>query len=203
MNAIILAGGKSSRFGSDKAFIKIRGKVLLIERQLKLLKKVFKKIIIVTNQPHKYKVRGVKIIQDIIKDCGPLGGLYSGLEESDSFYNFVVSCDMPFLNLDLIRYMIRLKDGFDVVIPKLKKGFETLFAIYSKNCTLPIYEILGKVRKVGVNSDNLRVTNFFKKVKLRKLNEKEIAKFGDPNILFMNINTREDLALVKKMQEIL
>lgn len=217
MTAIILAGGKSSRFGSNKAFIEIRG-IPLIERELKLLKKVFNKIIIVTNQPHKsrsfykmlyslnkkgrdkYRIRNVKIIQDIIKDCGPLGGIYSGLEESDSFYNFVVSCDVPFLNLDLIRYMVRLKDGFDIVIPKLKKGFETLFAIYSKNCIAAIYKILSKARKPGLNSDALKVTNFFNKVKLRKLNEKEISRFGDPDILFMNINTPEDLALLKKMR---
>ncbi|MEW6009099.1 MAG: molybdenum cofactor guanylyltransferase [Candidatus Omnitrophota bacterium] len=192
MTAIILAGGKSSRFGSDKAFIKIYGKPL-IERQVKILKNIFKKIIIVTNNPGNYKFKKVKVVKDIIAGCGPLSGIHAGLVLSDSFYNFVVSCDMPNLSLDLIRYLISIKDGFDVVVPKLKNGFETLFAIYSKNCILPIYELL--------RGDNLRVTNFFDKVKLKKVNQEKIIKFGDTNILFMNINTRADLALARKMLE--
>lgn len=187
MNAIILAGGQSSRFGSDKAFIEIDG-VPLIKRQIQFLKDIFKKIIIVTNKPQDYKFEDVELVQDIIKNRGPLAGIYSGLMASDTFYNFFIPCDMPFLNSGLINYMFGLKEGFDAVVPKLKKGYETLFAIYSKNCLEPIYKIL--------NTDNLRIVNFFAQVKLREVSEEEVLVFGDPDILFMNINTKDDLCRI-------
>lgn len=199
MTAIILAGGKSSRFGSDKAFIKING-TPLIERQIRILKKIFsrqailkeggippkaeKKIIIVTNNPEKYKLRSVKIVSDIIPNRGPLGGIYSGLMYSDSFYNFVVACDMPNLNLKLIKYMIKQRNSFDVVAPHLAGGFETLFAIYSKNCIIPIHRTIV--------SKNLRIRDFFRKVKVREIKEAEVKRFGKPDILFMNVNTLSD-----------
>lgn len=187
MTAIILAGGKSSRMGFDKAFIKIKG-IPIIKEQVRLLKTFFKKVIIVTNNPHKYKLRAVKVIRDIIPDKGPLGGVYSGLKASNSFYNFVVACDIPFINLKLIKYMISRRYGFDVVVPKTQKGYEALFAIYSKNCIQPIYTIL--------NTDDLRIKGVFAKVRLKEITEQQLKNFGDPNTLFMNINTKDDLCRI-------
>lgn len=183
MNAIILSGGKSSRFGSDKAFIKLKG-APLIKRQIKLLKSIFKRIIVVTNNPKDYKFRGIKVVKDIISGCGPLSGIHAGLVASDSLYNFVVACDMPNLNLKLIKYMMRKTNAFDVVVPHLAKGYETLFAIYSKNCIIPIYKTLSL--------RDFRIRNFFKKVKVKEIRRKEVKRFGNPDILFANINTPLD-----------
>ena len=189
MTAIILAGGKSSRMGFDKALLKINNHFLM-EEILQKLKTIFAEILIVTNRPKQFNsltsLHLTKIACDIIPHQGPLGGIYSGLMNSGSFYNFVLACDMPFVNLELIKYMVSIKDNFDAVVPKLKKGYEALFAIYSKNCISAISEIL----KTG----DLKVVNFFNKLKLRELNEKEISRFGAPDVLFMNINTREDLS---------
>lgn len=187
MTAIILAGGKSSRLGYDKAFIKIKG-ASLIKRQLNTLKKLFKNLIIVTNNPDNYRFKGIKVIPDIIPNRGPLSGIYSGLMASNTLYNFVLACDMPFINSELIKYMIKSKDKFDAVVPKLKKGYETLFAIYSRNCLPIIYET--------INKNNFKVRNIFSKIKLKKIGEQEISKFGDPGILFMNINTKDDLCKI-------
>ena len=184
VTAVILAGGKSSRFGSDKAFIKIKG-APLIRKQIKILKKIFKKIIIVTNAPHKYRansslrgsdsdrsnpknviaspsarndtwIRNVKIVQDIIKNCGPLAGIYSGLMASDSFYNFVVACDMPFIKASLIRYILRNKNSYDIIIPKIDKKTHPLFGVYSKNC-IPVIErrFMEISRRIKVESRKL------------------------------------------------
>ena len=183
MTAIILAGGKSSRFGQDKAFIRIKGKPL-IKRQLKFLKRIFKRIIIVSNRPDKYKFKGIKVVRDIIPHRGPLGGIYSGLMASSSFYNFTLACDMPFINVRLIKYMIGLKDGYDVVVPRLKKGYETLFAIYSKNCIKPIENRLLK--------QNFKIRSFFTDVKVRTITQKEIAQFDKEGLCFININTPKD-----------
>lgn len=187
MTAIILAGGKSSRFGKDKAFITIKG-ASLIKKQIKLLKKIFKRVIIVTNNPDKYKFKGVKVIRDVIPGLGPLSGIHSGLLASATNYNFVVGCDMPFLSPGLIKYMISKAKGFDIVVPKLKKGYETLFAVYSKNCIAPISSILSK--------DNFKVRQLFKKVKVKEIREREIKKFGSPETIFFNINTLQDLCKI-------
>jgi molybdopterin-guanine dinucleotide biosynthesis protein A len=104
---------------------------------------------------------------------------------SASFHNFVVACDLPFISPALIKYMAGLKDGFDVVVPKLKRGYETLLAIYSKDCLPIIKEIIA--------GGNLKVINLFPKIRLKKITEKEIREFGSPDILFRNINTPQDL----------
>ena len=102
---------------------------------------------------------------------------------------------MPNLNLKLIKYIFKQKNGFDVVVPHLKKGYETLFAMYSKNCIIPIQKTL--------NSGNLRIKNFFNKVKVREIKEVEVKRFGDPDILFMNINTQDDLLKARRIKEAL
>src|SRR3989338_6690686 len=139
MAGIILAGGKATRMGPscDKAFLKIAGEPI-IKRQLKVLKKIFKEVIIVTNSKDRYKgLKGVKMIPDILPERGPLGGIYSGLLASRDRYNFFVSCDMPFINEALIKHMIDTKDNYDIIIVKKDKKFHPLFGIYSKNC-IPI-----------------------------------------------------------------
>lgn len=189
MTAIILAGGKSNRFGSDKAFIEIAG-TPLIKRHLKLLRGLFSKIIIVTNQPHKYRFKNVKIVQDIVKDSGPLAGIYSGLLSSGSFYNFIMACDMPFINKELIRYMTGHKNNYDVIIPKIGNKFHPLFGVYSKKC-IPVIEKMLK-------NDRLKVSSIFPKVKTHFIPKKTIEKFDENLLSLININTKEGLAKIKK-----
>lgn len=189
VTAVILAGGKSSRFGSDKAFITIAG-TPLIKRHLKLLRNIFSKIIIVTNQPHKYRFKNVKIVQDVIKDSGPLAGIYSGLLSSASFYNFIMACDMPFINKALIRYMIGHKDNYDVIIPKIGNKFHPLFGVYSKNCIPAIEEMLKDAR--------LKVSNIFPRVNTHFILKKAIKKIDENLFSLVNINTKKDLTRVKK-----
>jgi molybdopterin-guanine dinucleotide biosynthesis protein A len=187
MTAIILAGGKSRRMGNrDKAFIEIEREPL-IRRQLRLLKKDFKKIIIVANAVDKYKgFKGVRVVPDAVAGQGPLGGILSGLLASGERYNFVVACDMPFINRPLIKYMQMVKTGYDVVVPRLNNRYEPLFGIYSKSCSKSIKSLLDK--KI------LKISRFFPKVKVRKISRKEISQFGRPEEIFMNINTPIDLS---------
>lgn len=186
MTAIILAGGKATRMrGQDKAFLKI-GNIPLIKRQLRLLKRYFKKIIIVTNSPQRYKnLKGVEVVTDIMPYQGPLGGIYSGLLASRHNYNFVVACDMPFINLDLIKYMSKKMDGFDVVVPKINNRYEPLFCIYSRNCLKYIKELLDK--KI------FKIRKFFSKVRVKEITKHQVQQFASPEVIFANINTKEDL----------
>jgi len=186
MTAIILAGGKSERMRHrDKAFLKI-GKIPVIKRQLRLLKKYFKKIIIVTDSLDKYKgLKGVKVIPDIVPHQGPLGGIFSGLLASRDNYNFVVACDMPFINLGVIKYMHRNSAGYDVVVPRINDRYEPLFCIYSKNCLRFIKPLLDK--KI------FKISRFFPRVRVREISAEEISGLAPLEKIFMNINTPDDL----------
>ncbi|MDP3731827.1 MAG: molybdenum cofactor guanylyltransferase, partial [Candidatus Omnitrophota bacterium] len=165
----------------------------LIKRQIELLKKIFKKIIIVTNSLPKYRgYKGIKIISDLIPHRGPLGGIYSGLMASSSFYNFTLACDMPFINQALIRYIIRNRDNYDIVIPKIDKKYHPLFGVYSKNC-IPVIE-------KALRKDKLNVSTIFPKVKTGFISRQEIERFDKLLLSLVNINTRDDLAMLKAMK---
>lgn len=186
MTGIILAGGKSRRMGEDKPFVLFSGRPL-IETMIDKISPLFNDLIIVTNKPHLYQRYGVRTEVDIVKDQGPLGGIYTGLISSKDRYNFIFACDMPFLNQALIEYMVgeTKSGGYDVVMPEYEGRLQPLCAIYSKRCIKPIEDELSK--------DNLRIIDFLKYVKVRMIKEKEISRLitGQPS--FTNINTPQDL----------
>lgn len=186
MTVIILSGGKASRMsGQDKAFLEIDNEPI-ISAQLRALKKLFKEIIIVTNLPEKYKVlKDIKVVTDIIPNQGPLGGIYSGLRVSNSFYSFVVACDMPYINTGLIEYMYKKSSGYDAVVPKLNKRYEPLYSLYSKNCLKFIEQLLDK--KI------FKINELFSKIMVQEISSEEIGQFALGARIFTNINTREDL----------
>ena len=197
MTGIILAGGKNTRINTNKSFLNIESKTI-IEIIAAKFQEIFDEIIIVTNSFKEYKYLNVQLVKDIIPDKGSLGGLYSGLVNSKNNYNFVVACDMPFLNPDLIKYMenecdnfdpalpkgLSMKGGVDVIIPKLNSGYEALHSIYSKNCIAPIEKQLKQ--------DNLKITDFFPHVKVQEINEDIIKQFDSQLLSFFNINTDAD-----------
>jgi molybdopterin-guanine dinucleotide biosynthesis protein A len=191
MTGIILAGGKSSRLGNrNKAFIKL-GKYSIIERIVSRLKEAgFEKMIICGCE---ITIENVTSVKDITPHKGPLIGLYSGLIASNSFYNFVVACDMPFLSINLIKYMKDKVGDADVVIPKTKKGIEPLHAIYSKNCL----NIIKK--KIDEEKGKFSIHSIFSKLKIKYILEEEILQFSLPELAFFNINTLEDLEKAKRL----
>src|SRR6266496_3170841 len=96
ITGIILAGGKSSRMGTNKAFLRL-GNKYVIEILADLMKNIFSKMILITNEPALYKFLKIDIYEDIYKNKGPLGGIHSGLVNSQTEKNFVLSCDIPFI----------------------------------------------------------------------------------------------------------
>lgn len=183
MTSIILAGGKGARFRPDKAFVQIEGEPL-IARQIRLLKELSTEIIVVANVRELYQGLAVRVVSDLVKDRGPLAGIYSGLLASGNFYNFVCACDMPYLNLGLIKYMMSQIKGHDVVIPKVDDKYEPLFAIYSKRCISPI--------EMAIKGNRLRIIHIFPSVKVREINDEEVARFDKDGCAFFNINTEKE-----------
>ena len=186
INGIILAGGKNTRMqGMDKAFLEING-TPIVAGLIDKLGPLVNQIIIVTNNPQKYSEFKVQLVKDESPDKGPLMGIYSGLRVSSADYNFVMACDMPFVNLDLIGHIIDNKDGFDIIVPKIDEKYHPLFGIYSRKC-IPVIEDTLK-------NGELKVRSIFPKLKTYFLSKEEVERFDKSLLCLENINTKEELA---------
>ncbi len=183
VTGIILAGGFSSRFGTNKALAKI-GSRKLIEHIIFRIEPLFKELIIVTNDPLDYVDLGKTIVTDIVPHQGPLGGIYTGLFFSRYEYAFVVACDMPFINPQFVQFLIDNAPGNDVVVPTFDGKFEPLHAVYGKRC-------LGHMKRL-LEQNRRQVMAVFKHVKTLKVSEEQIKKFDPEMRCFFNINTLDD-----------
>lgn len=190
VSCVILAGGKNKRIGQEKAFLKI-GKKTIIEQQKDTLSKIFEEIIIVTNTLNSFKNIKAKVVKDIVPASGPLGGLYSGLAVSSNIHSFLIGCDMPFINLKLIKFMIKQIGENDIVVPVSSKGIETLFAIYSINCLETI--------KQQIELRNLRLSDILNFHKVRYISQEEVEKIDREGFSFFNVNTPADYERAKEI----
>jgi molybdopterin-guanine dinucleotide biosynthesis protein A len=184
VTSIVLAGGQSTRLGRDKALLEVDGQ-FLIERILRKLSQISEEILIVANELDRYEQFEGIVIGDVYPGKGALGGIFSGLRRASNHHSLVVACDMPFLNVSLLRYMQGLAAGYDVVIPRIEGLTEALHAIYSKNC-LPFIER-------QLQSGDLRIVHFFPHVRVRYVDREEMETFDPEHLSFFNINSREDL----------
>ena len=191
ITGIILAGGKSSRFGSNKALAKFNGKPL-IERATGVLGRIFKNLIIITNSPLEYSYLKIPLYQDIVKGLGPVGGIYTGLDALDDGWAFFCACDMPFINEGLVRYLAGVRDGFDAVVPKVDWKIEPLHALYSKNCLPAIKELIYKKEYQTIKA--------FNNIKVRYVVEEEIKTYDPQLKTFLNVNKQDELEQIVKME---
>jgi molybdopterin-guanine dinucleotide biosynthesis protein A len=183
MTGIILAGGENRRMGRDKAFLMLDG-LPLVEHVLRTLRGIFPQTIIVTNTPSAYVSYDTVVITDAVDKRGPLTGIYSGLLYSMDEYNFVVACDMPFLNPALIMYMAGLGQNYDIIMPKVSGRVEPLHAIYSKG-VLPLIE-------TRLRQDERKIQGILNEAQVRYVTEPEVVRY-DPGIRsFKNLNTPEE-----------
>ena len=195
ISCIALAGGNSTRFGRNKLFEVIEGNTLFA-RVISKLSLFDCEIIIVTSEqtniPRDITYAKSKIIKDIFQGRGSLGGIFTGLKASKTYYNIVVACDMPFLNYDLLKYFAAHADGFDLVAFVEGNKFEPLHAVYSQKCISPIQNIIQ-------NKNNARIIEILPQVKVRKISQEEIDKIDPLHLSFININTQEDLKTAREI----
>jgi molybdopterin-guanine dinucleotide biosynthesis protein A len=167
----------------------------LIERTIECLSPPAQSVLVVTSKEQFGLIAAsqlkVKVIVDLYPGKGALGGIYTGLASADSFYSLVVGCDMPFLNRDLLSYIIDHTPNFDAVVPRVHGMLEPLHAVYSRGCLEPIRKMMEQER--------LEISHLFNLVKTRYVGEDEIAKFDSQYLSFFNINTLADLKKAKKL----
>ena len=186
----MLAGGKSRRLGTDKSLLQIDGEWLL-ESILRQLATLSQDVLIVAADGEKLPRLGVRVVPDVFPGRGPLGGIHAGLQAMLHPRGLVVACDMPLLNLALLRYMILVSDGYDVVIPRIGQYIEPLHAIYHKACVPHIVDALdhGQHRPAG----------FLDQVRVRYVDREEIETFDPQHLSFLNINGPDDLEAAERL----
>ncbi len=185
LTVAIQAGGKSSRMGTDKAFVLFDGRPM-IEVVRAAVAGLGDELIIITNKPEQYAHLGLPMFGDLYPETGPLGGIYTALHAANHPHVLVVACDMPWLNRPLLEYMVELRRTADVVVPRWDKFPEPLHAVYSKACLEPIREKL--------EAEMFKITAFYGRVKVRFVERAEIERFDPDGRSFVNVNTPDELA---------
>ncbi len=195
MVAAILAGGKSSRMGTDKAMIRLEpAGPTLIELVLDRVSAVADQSIIIANDRPRYRSFGVSVAPDHYSDAAALGGIATALELASGDPCLVVPCDLPFLSIDLLRHLRSLASNVDVVIPTVRgesrQGsgviYQTLHAIYGPGCLPPI--------RAQLASGQRQIVRFFGQVRVTAVPE-QVARGFDPELwTFFNVNTPEALS---------
>lgn len=132
ITGIVLAGGKSSRFGQDKGLFNYRGKPLVLHAS-EIIKPICNEIFISTNSPHDYAFTGIPTIVDIHKDCGPISGIHSGLHHAFNNKVVFIGCDMPFIPLELMQHLIQQLDTCQAAVPQHNGFKETLCLAINKS----------------------------------------------------------------------
>jgi len=177
ITAIILAGGKSSRMGEDKGLMLFEGKSM-IEHIINLAKPLVNHILIISNNSA-YHQFGYPVFEDFVKDKGPLVGIFTGLQNTTTVKNLILSCDVPFVNNELIELLLSHSENYDVVIPEKDKRTHQLIGVYNKSCIATIKEEIA--------NDQLKI-----KLAIKKLNFKIVDANHIDARVFHNINTKED-----------
>jgi molybdopterin-guanine dinucleotide biosynthesis protein A len=186
VTGVVQAGGQSTRMGGrPKALMELGGQ-RIIERVVRAVEASVDDLLVVTNTPESYAFLGLPMVPDAFPNSGSLGGIYSGLKAASGDAVFTVACDMPFLSSEVIRLVLDRAGEGDVVIPLVGGQYETLHACYHKRCLVPMEERLRQ--------GQLKIIGFFDRVQVVTIDEAEIRRRADPAVVFMNVNTPDELA---------
>ncbi|MCO6498829.1 MAG: molybdenum cofactor guanylyltransferase [Vicingus serpentipes] len=176
LTGIILAGGKSSRMGQDKGLMLLDGKPM-IQYVIDAIQPLVDEIIIISNQ-EEYAAFGYIVYEDIIKEQGPLAGICTGLKFSKTQKNLVVSCDVPYVNEELLSLLIKNSEGVDVVIPEKEGKTHQLIGVYDRSCLDLFHEELTKGNrkiKLAIEQMNCKIVdaNYINKKVFNNINSKD------------------------------
>lgn len=184
ITGVILAGGKSSRMGTNKSFLKL-GNQTIIERIAELMKSIFTDVIVITNTPDEYRFLNLPLYEDIYKWKGPLAGIHSALKHTQTEKIFVLSCDVPLMAKEMIQYLVEYKSEKQIVFCEAAGYHQPLVGIYSK-------EILSEIEKfISDNEMNDKSFHqFLKKVDAEIIHPEKLPFYKDE--IFFNVNRPED-----------
>ena len=182
VTGIILAGGRSSRFGSDKALFSYRGKKL-VEYSIEIIKPFCGQILLSTNQPEKFGFTGLPTTEDVYPGCGPVAGIHACLEQSKTEHHLVIGCDLPWLDTRLFEFILQNSKGQQVVMP-MHKGFkETMASYYHRSCSPTLAKALRE-KRYKIFDAIAPLKTFYPEIDTEEFYSEK---------LFANINYRKDI----------
>lgn len=184
ITGIILAGGKSSRMGLNKSFLKI-GDETIIERITDLMQSIFNDVIIITNSPKEYLFLQIPMYEDIYKWRGPLAGIHSGLTHSSTEVNFIISCDVPLMSKEMIEFIVEYKSDRPIKFCKAAGYHQPLAGIYKSEIVQEIEDVIC-IDQVSDKSFH----QFLKIVDAEIIHPENLSFYNDE--IFFNMNKKED-----------
>jgi molybdopterin-guanine dinucleotide biosynthesis protein A len=185
----VLAGGASRRMGADKSLAELAGKPL-IQHVLACVQQLNMPVVLVTDKPEQFSQFQIEMVSDILPGNGSLGGIYSALMSSTTPFTLCVACDMPYLNVTLLTYLLSLRIGFDAVVPMINNQPQGLHAIYHRRAAAPIRDLM--------NRNELRISGVFDHLRVRLVGEAAIRAIDPELRSFTNLNTPEELARLRR-----
>jgi molybdopterin-guanine dinucleotide biosynthesis protein A len=183
VNAYVLAGGKSTRMGQDKAFLRF-GACTLLESALELARGVAGSARIVGSTA-KFAAFG-PVVEDVYPECGPLGGVHAALSGTTANLNLVVAVDLPFIRPDFLKYLIaRARQSNDaVVVPRASGRLQPLCAVYQRT--------FADVAERSLRAGKYKIDSLFTEVSTMVIGPEELEQEGFSEEMFRNLNTPED-----------
>ncbi len=182
VKAAILVGGKSSRIGENKSFLRF-GDTFLLDVIIRRIRTVIADTYLIANATFPRRDVPFPVLNDTYADKGPLGGIYTALSKIDAEFVFICAGDMPFINPELIRLLIaQMNREHDAVVPSHHDQREPLCALYNQKAKTAI----GK----AIEDGNLSVHGVLDRLSVLAVDENAVKSFGDH--IFFNINTRDD-----------
>jgi molybdenum cofactor guanylyltransferase len=192
VTGVLLAGGKSRRMGEDKRYLVV-GEQTLLERGLAVLRSIFQEVLVVIAQDSPPLDIDVRVVRDLVPDCGSLGGLYTGLTQATTPYTFVVACDMPFLDPAVIAQFTGRRATTDIVMAKLAGRLHPMHALYGKRC-LPVVEQMIRTRQLKIQEMVSQAS-----LRVRYVTEADLVAIDPSGRSFQNVNTPADLEAARSL----
>ncbi|MCT8137228.1 molybdenum cofactor guanylyltransferase [Anaerobacillus sp. CMMVII] len=191
---IILAGGKSSRMGQNKALLPLDG-VSTIEKIKNSIADLFEDILIVANDEAAYQFLNLPIVKDKVRDKGPLAGIHAGLLAAKRETNLIIACDMPFISPYIAKHLVDHSEGFDAVVPVIAGKQHPLFAVYNKS-VLPTLENC-------LETEQLRMKHLLDRIHVNYSSEEDlqIKEIANLEQVFYNMNHPSEYEEAKNMTE--
>jgi molybdopterin-guanine dinucleotide biosynthesis protein A len=193
ITSVVLAGGEGSRLGGDK-LSQLIGEQTLLDRVLSSVALLSDEVLVVLGQgqsPPILNCAAARTVFDIYPGLGALGGIHAGLRASSCSRSLVVAGDMPFLSIPLLRRMVELAPGFDVVVPRVDGKVHPLHAVYDKSCLTVIEDQIG--------DSDLRVVALMQRLNVRYVVEDDVDKFDPQRLSLFNVNTWADLERAREL----
>lgn len=185
-SGVILAGGRSSRMKFNKAFAEIGGRPV-IKIIIDKFARLFDETIIISNEPEVYEQLGVPVYPDVYPRMGPVSGIHSGLCHASYERVFVLGCDVPFINMQLVEYMLNILDDYDSVVPEIDCYLQPLAAVYSRKC--------APVLQTCLETNRVKLIRIFEELNALVLKRPELEQFGIVEEIFLNVNDIQALQL--------